>query len=255
MSMQRLLLAVATVAVLSVAAARSKAQVNDRTSRDEIRNAVRLRLHLKRDHFLIVQRDESLEQKLTIARGKAGILLYRLNQAGDEIKGDAVVHHIFTDSDPTYIVAVRADGSMYCIHGFSDSGPEFEKLMTAARMNVSTPEEAELVAEFYRDVNPANQPLARISNLLEFKQAAERQCQTANFDESERAFDAWWSRAKSLYAAAQFEQIGTRSRGGYVVEWMVLSSPVPGMCAGAPVRARLDVSSDGHVGLLTFRPF
>jgi hypothetical protein len=37
-------------------------------------------------------------------------------------KEHSVVHHIFTDADPTYIVAVGTDGTMYRIHGFSDSG-------------------------------------------------------------------------------------------------------------------------------------
>lgn len=253
-NIQRLLLPGLVAATLSITTATSQAQPNEQKSRDDIRRLVRLQLHLAPDHFLIVQRDEQLEQRLTLERGKGGVFLYRVSQAGDEIKGNAVVHHIFTDTDPTYIVAVNADGSMYRVHGFSDSGQEFERLLTAVMAKISSPEDAELAADFYREVNPTNQPLTRISGLLDLKQAAERQCQTVNFDDGERAFDAWWSRAKSLYTAAQFKEAVARSEDGYIVQWIVLSSPSPGMCAGVPVQARLYVGSDGHIRFLGFKP-
>lgn len=43
--------------------------------------------------------------------GRPGVFLYRVSQAGDEIKAHSVVHHIFTDADPTYFVAVSGDGA------------------------------------------------------------------------------------------------------------------------------------------------
>jgi hypothetical protein len=253
-NLQKLFLAISAASVLSTVAAPTSAQATEQASRDKIRSAVRSKLHLKADQFLAVQRDEPLEQKLAIVAGKPGLLLYRISQAGDEIKEHSLVHHIFTDADPTYIVAVSADGGMYRIHGFSDSGAEFEKLMTATGLKVSSREDAESVADFYRDVNPENRPLTPISNLIDLKQAAERQCQTGTFNENERAFDAWWSRAKPLYAGVPFQQKAIESGKGYLVEWVVLSSAAPGMCGGAALRARLEVLSDGHVGTVAFSP-
>ena len=60
-------------------------------------------------------------------------------------------------------------------------------------MKVSSPEQADSVAEFYRAVNPENMPLAPISSLIELKQAAERQCHSAvkSFDTGQEAFTAW----------------------------------------------------------------
>jgi hypothetical protein len=252
--MQELLLALSVASVLSAAAAPTSAQATEQASRDQIRTTVRSQLHLKGDQFLAVQRDEALEQKLAIVAGKPDVSLYRVSQTGDEIKEHSIVHHIFTDTDPTYIVAVDTDGGMYRIHGFSDSGAEFEKLMTVVGAKISSPEEAESVADFYRDVNPENRPLTPIFSLIDLKQAGERQCQTGTFDESERAFDAWWSRAKPLYAETPFKQLAILTGGSYLVEWVVLSSPAPGMCAGAPLRARLEVASNGHVRTAAFAP-
>lgn len=254
MNMQRLILAISAASVLSAVAAPTSAQSTEQASRDQIRSAVRSQLHLKDDQFLAVQRDEPLEQKLAIVSGKPGVFFYQVSQAGDEIKEHSVVHHIFTDADPTYIVAVSADGGMYRIHGFSDSGAEFGKLMSATGQKISSSEQAESVADFYRDVNPENRPLTAIPNLIDLKQAAERQCQTGTFGENERAFDTWWSRAKPLYAEVPFKQTATQSGKGYLVEWVVLSSAAPGMCGGAPLRARLEVASDGHVGKVAFFP-
>ncbi len=254
MNMQKLFLAISAASVLSSVAAPTSAQATEQMSRDQIRSVVRSQLHLKDDQFLAVQRDEPLEQELAIVAGKPGVLLYRVSQAGDEIKAHSVVHHIFTDADPTYIVAVNTDGVTYRIHGFSDSGAEFEKLMAATGLKVSSPEDAESLADFYRDVNPENRPLTPIPNLIDLKQTAERQCQTGTFDENERAFDAWWSRAKSLYAGVPFKQTAIQSGRGYLVEWVVLSSAAPGMCGGAPLRARLEIASDGHVGTVAFSP-
>jgi len=129
--------------------------------------------------------------------------------------------------------------------------------MTATKRRVSGPEQAESIAEFYRGVNPANLPLTPVSSLIEFKQAAERQCQGGvnSFDARERAFAAWWNRAKPLYAELPFAKAATPSGSGYRVEWIVLSSAAPGgACGGGPLRARLEVSQDGRVGKVNFSP-
>lgn len=180
-------------------------------------------------------------------------IIYRVSQTGVEIKGNAFVRHIATDADFRYIIAVNpTDGSTYRISGFADSLAEFSKLMTAARLKVSSPEQAVSVADFYRAVNPDNQSLTPISSLIELKQAAERQCQTSSFEAGEEAFDAWWKRAKSLYAQVPLRQTASPHGGGYLIEWTVLSSAASGNCGGALLRARLEVASDGHVGEITF---
>ena len=130
-----------------------------------------------------------------------------------------------------YIVAVSSvDGSIFRIHGFglAESLTEFERLMTALKVHVASPEQAESLADFYRKVNPENQAdLTPITRLLELKQTAERQCQSSakSFDADEKAFAAWWKRAQPLYAGLPFQQKAVRHGGGYLVEWVVLSSP------------------------------
>lgn len=241
------------------AVALASAQMSDQPAREQARNTVRSQLHLRPDQFLSTQRDEALEQSLMLAVGKRAEspLIYTVSQAGDEIKENAVVHHISTDADLVYIVAVfAADGTSYRIHGFPDSVAEFEKLMTAVGMKVSSPEQAESLAEFYRGANPQNMPLAPISSLIELKQAAERQCHggVKSFDTGQEAFTAWWNRAERLYAAVPFDQRAFPHGSGYRVEWIVLSSPSGESCGGAPLRASLEVSSDGHVGKVTVSP-
>jgi hypothetical protein len=151
-------------------------------------------------------------------------------------------------------VISAANGDVYRIHGFADSLAEFGRLMTAAKMKVLSPDQAEAVADFYREVNPEHRSMTRILGLLELKQAAEWQCQAVPFDPNEKDFEAWWKHAKLLYAGASFKQTATRSDSGYAVEWIVLSSPGAGLCGGAPLRARLEVGSDGQVGKLSFVP-
>lgn len=243
--------------MLFTLAAPTKAQVSDTAAREQTGNVVRSQLHLKSDQFLRVQRDEKLEQLLATVAGRSEGLefIYQVSQAGDEIKGNAVVHHIFTDADPTYIVAVNpTDADVYRIHGFTDSLSEFGKLMTATKVKVLSPDQAEAVADFYREVNPERRSMTQIPGLLELKQAAELQCQAVPFDPNEKDFEAWWKHAKTLYSGASFQQTATHSDGGYSVEWIVLSSPGAGLCGGAALRARLEVSSDGHVGKLSFVP-
>lgn len=245
------------VMLLSTLAVPSNAQVGDQAAREQTRNTVRSQLHLKPDQFLSVQRDENLEQLLATVAGRPGGLefIYQVSQAGDEIKANAVVHHIFTDVDPTYIVAVSAvDGTVYRVHGFTDSLTEFGKLMAATNVKVLSPDQAEAVADFYREVNPERRSMIQIPGLLKLKQAAEWQCQAVPFDPNEKDFEAWWKHAKPLYSGASFKQTATRGGSGYAVEWIVLSSPGAGLCGGAALRARLEVGSDGQVGKLSFAP-
>jgi hypothetical protein len=254
-NLKKLFLAISAASVLSVVAAPMHAQANEQTLRDQIRSAVRSQLHLKDDQFLAVQRDEPLEQELAIVTGKPGVFLYRVSQAGDEIKEHRVVHHIFMDADPTYFVAVSGDGGMYRIQGFSDSLVEFRRLIAATKVKVESADQAEAVADFYREVNPQRTSMTPITSLIELKQAAERQCQTSSFDTGEQEFDAWWKHGESLYAGLPFRQTARPNGSGYIVEWTVLSSSALGLCGGAPLRARLEVRSDGQVGKLSFSPY
>ena len=126
--------------------------------------------------------------------------------------------------------------------------------MTARKVKVLGPDQAEAVSDFYREVNPQRISMTPITSLIELKQTAERQCQTSSFDAGEKAFDAWWNHAKPLYAQVSFRQTVAPHGSGYLVEWIVLSSAGSGACGGAPLRARLEMSSDGHVGKVTFSP-
>lgn len=253
-------------------------QMTDQAARDQARDVVRSKLHstvnFKADQFLSVQRDEALEQRLAavVARPPSWpVFIYRVSQEGDEfkeatkasptgheIRENTVVHHIVMDGDPMHIVAISsADGGVYRIHGFglAESLAEFERLITSLKVRVISPDQAESLADFYRKVNPENhESLTPISSLIELKQSAERQCQTSSFDASEKAFNAWWKQAKPLYAAVPFRETTTHTDSGYRVEWVVLSSATKGNCGGTPLRARLKVSSNGHVDEPTFAP-
>jgi hypothetical protein len=263
--MRKLFSTISGIAVLSTLLVRANAQMSDQAAREQasniVRSELRTTLNLKPDQFLGVQRDEALEQSLALAVGRTGsALIYRISPSGDEIKQGAVVHHISTDVDLMYIVAVgSADGSAYRIHGFgrTESLADFEKLMTALKVQVSGADQAEALADFYRKVNPGNHDdLTPILRLMELKQAAERQCQSGgkSFDAGERAFITWWNRAEPLYAAIPFQQRAVPHGSGYLVEWIVLSSPSGEDCGGAPLRAQLEISSDGRVGKVTFSP-
>ena len=265
MSMRKLFSTIFGIAVLSTLLVQANAQVTDQAAREQASNIVRSELrttvNLKPDQFLGVQRDEALEQSLALAVGRAGsTFIYRVSPSGDEIKKDAVVHHISTDADFMYIIAVgSADGSAYRIHGFAptESLAEFERLMTALKVQVSSPDQAEALADFYRKVNPGNhEGLTPIVRLMELKQAAERQCQSGvkSFDAGEKAFATWWKRAEPLYGALPFQQKAVPHGSGYLVEWIVLSSPSGENCGGDPLRAQLEISSDGRVGKVTFSP-
>jgi len=245
------------LAALAIPVVPANAQLTDQVAREQASSTVRSQLHLKPDQFFAVQRDEELEQSLavTIGRKVDPEFIYKVSPAGYEVKEDTAVYHFWTDVDVVFIIAIGPEGGdVYRIHGFADSLAEFENLLTASRVRVSSSDQAEFLADFYRQVNPENLPLTRVSSLVELKQAAERQCQTSSFEQSEKAFDAWWRHAKQLYANVVFRQTVALNGPGYVVEWIVLSSAGFGACGGAPLRTRLEVSSDGHVSRMTFSP-
>lgn len=257
MSSPRLVLTILGMAALAVIKVPANAQVSDHSAREQALSAVRLQLHLEADKFLQVENDERLEQMLAavVARPSWSEFIYKVSEEGDEVKQHAVIHHIVTDGDPTFTVAINpASGSLYRIQGFPDSLAEFNELMTEASVKVLNLDQAKAVADFYRGVNPQRRSMTRIAGLLELKQAAEWQCQQVPFDPNEKNFEAWWKHGKPLYSGASFKQTATRSSGGYVVEWIVLSSPGGGLCGGAPLQARLQVGSDGRVGEITFVP-
>ncbi len=265
MSLREWFSTIVALAALSVPLSAANQQMTLEAARDLATNAVRVelrsRLHFKSGQFLGVQRDEELEQALAIAAvgWRAGpVFIYKVSPEGIEIRENAIVHHVAVDGDPMFIVAVSSErGSIYRIHGFgaAESLAEFGKLIDAAGVRVSGPDQAEALAGFYRKVNPENhEGLAPITKLIELKQAAERQCQSGerSFDADEEAFTTWWKRAQTLYAALRFDQRAVRHGSGYLVEWVVLSSPSNENCGGAPLRAQMEVSSDGHVGRVTF---
>lgn len=254
------------ISILSTFALRSEAQMSEQAARAKARDVVRSELHarvdFKADQFLGIQRDEDLEQTLEIASGKQPGLtyIYRVSPEGAEVKENAVVYHIWTDTDPLFIVVINPNsGGVFRVCGFGrdESLSEFEKLMTALKINVSSPDQAESVAELYRRVNPEHyDSLTSIPRLLELKQAAERQCQSdaKSFDVSQKAFINWWGRGYPLYSTLSFQQKALLHDGGYLVEWIVLSSPTAQNCGGAPLRAQLEISSDGQVSKLKFLP-
>jgi hypothetical protein len=258
MKMKKLFLATFAMGLSAVNVSAS-AQVNEQAAREKALSAARPHLsYLRPGQFLGIQRDEELEQKLAaMVGGLAGSeFIYKVSPMGDEIKERSVVHHILTDiDDPVSLVAVSPlDGSTYLIHGFAESKADFNRLMVALKVKISSPDQAEALADFYREVNPEHRPLTPATSLLDLKQAAERQCQGVPFDPTEKGFEAWWKHAKPLYSGASFKQTAVRSDSGYAVEWIVLSSPGAGLCGGAPLRARLEVGSDGRVGEITFVP-
>jgi hypothetical protein len=261
MSIRKLFSIIFGAAVLSTLVTPSNAQMTEQAAREQARNTVRSQLDLGPDQFLGIHRDEELEESLataTIGWRTGSVFIYKVSPRGVEIKENAIVDHVATDADFMHIVAVSSvDGGIFRIHGFgrAESLAEFERLMTALRVHVATPDQAESLADFYRMVNPENyDSLAPILGLLEFKQAVERQCQTSSFDAGERAFAVWWKHAEPLYAALPFQQRAVPHGSGYLVEWIVMSSPSVKNCGGAPLRAQLEVGSDGPIGKLTFSP-
>lgn len=266
MSVRKLFSTIFGLAMLATPVALANAQMSEQAAREQASSVVRSELHsrvnFKADQFLGIRRDEELEQLLGMAvGGQAGLtFIFKVSPEGVELKENAIVYHTWTDVDPLCIVVVNPkDGSLYRIHGFglAESLAEFERLMAALKVRVATSDQAEALAEFYRKVNPENhEGLTPILSLLGLKQAAERQCQSgpSSFNADQEAFAAWWKHAKPLYAEVSFKQTVTPSSGGYFVEWIVLSAAAKGNCGGAPLRAQLEVGSDGHVGKVTFSP-
>lgn len=246
------------MALFSMLVSLASAQMPEQAAREKAQSIVRSQLdYLRPGQFLSVQRDEGLERLLAVtAGGLTGVeFIYQVSPAGDEIKEHAVVHHLVTDGDPVYLVAVNpANGSTHRIAGFRDSKAELNKLLAALGIKLSSEDQVEELADFYRAVNPEHRSMARISGLLQLKQAAEHQCQAVPFDPSEKDFEVWWKHARTTYANVSFKQTATRSDGGYAVEWIVLSSPGAGLCGGAPLHARLEVRSDGSIDEISFRP-
>jgi hypothetical protein len=236
----------------------ANAQITDQVAREKAQSIVRSQVdYLRPGQFLSVQREEGLERSLAVTAGglTGAEFIYQVSPAGDEIKEHAVVHHLVTDADPVYLVAVNpANGSIYRIAGFRDSKAELNKLLAVVGIKVSSEDQAEDLADFYRSVNPEHRSMTRISSLLDLKQGAERQCQAVPFDPSERGFEAWWKHARTAYSNVSFQQTATRSDSGYAVEWIVLSDPSAGLCGGAALRARLQVGPDGSIGEISFRP-
>jgi SAM-dependent methyltransferase len=231
--------------------------VTDVAARTEVSSIIRTKRGIRPDELLRVQRDERLEQALSMAVWKAGTVafIYRATGEGKEITGpNTLRHHFSMHADTTHVIAVGVNnGKSYHLHGDYESMAEFNKLMTDLKMRVSHTMQAEAVAEFYRAVNPENNgSLDPIHRLLELKQRVERQCQTSAFDPHEAEFDTWWKRAMPLYADLSFEQEARPRRGSYLVEWIVLSHPYPGLCASDPLRVRLKVKKNGVIGKLTY---
>jgi hypothetical protein len=258
MNIRNYILTIFGLAVLPILIFPAHAQMSDQGAREQGRDAIRSHMHFEPSKFLQVQKNGMLEQLLAemVARPSWSELIYNVSEEGNEIKEHTVIHHIVMDGDPTFTIAINpASGNLYRIRGFTDSLDEFNRLITEANTKILTAYQAEAVANFYREVNPEKYyPIVPLSSLLDLKQTAERQCQAIPFDPNDKKFDTWWKRAKPLYQDVQFKQTTSQSGGGYAVEWIALSSTGPGMCGGAPLRARLEVSSVGHASKLTFSP-
>jgi len=263
MNIHSLIPAIFAVTMVSSVTGLANSQISEQAARDKAHNTVLSQAHFKPNQFLDVRRKESLEHSLSlvVAAPARSVFIYELTTSGDEIVEGGVIHHISMDADFTYIVAVSsADGSIFRIHGFGidESLAEFEKLMAPLEVRVTRSDQAEAVADFYRKVNPENhEGLTPILRLMDLKQAAERQCQSGSksFDEGEEAFAAWWKHAKSLYEKLAFQQRVASHGNGYLVQWVFLSDSSHENCGGNPLRAQLEISSDGHVGPITFMPF
>jgi hypothetical protein len=193
--MRSLALTAFAIMALSVLQVPVDAQISEQSAREKALTVARSKLsYLRPSQFLGIQRDEELEQKLAALVGglNGRSFIYRLSPVGDEIKEHVVVHHIFTDiDDPVSLVAVSpVDGDTYLIRGFAGSKSDFNRLIAALKVNIASPDQAEGLAEFYREVNPERRPLAPVTSLLDLKQFAERRCQDVPFDPNEKSFEA-----------------------------------------------------------------
>lgn len=266
MSSRDLFSTILWLALLATPMVTANAQVTEQSARkqatDIVRSELESTINFKSDEFLRIWRDEELEQTLEVAvGGQSGLVfIYKVSPEGVEFKKDAVVYHMWCDFEPVFFVVINPrDGSAYRIHdfGLEQSLAEFERLVTALKVHVASSDQAESLAEFYRDVNPENYAsLTPVLSLMELKQAAEVQCQSGakSFDSGEKAFAGWWRHAEPLYADLLFQPKAIPSQGGYLVDWIVLSTPSKSNCGGSPLHVRLQVSQDGHIGKPAFSP-
>lgn len=232
-------------------------RIKEQSAYETANAALRARLNLRANQFLQIQRDETLEHLLSLAvsRPTAPDFIFRATQAGDEIKGNAIVHHISSDIDSTYVVAVdRKTGSIARIRGFSDSMTEFDRLMATVGVKVSNADQAEAIAAFYWAVNPERLSQHPILNLFELKQLAERQCQTGSFNAGEARFDSWWSQNRARCEAIKFARATVTRDGVFILKWIVLSAGSPDSCGGIPLEAQLEITRSGKIENLTFKP-
>jgi len=261
MSKWKLLSLTFGIAVLACLAPVVNSQISSDAARQLALSTVRSKSPTASNRFLSIHREEGLEESLaaaTVGWRSGPEFIYRVSEAGVEIKGNSIVNHIAMDGDPTYIVAISStDRTAYCIHGCGprESLAEFEGLMAEMKLRLGNPDQAEALADFYRQVNPQNyEDLGPVASLLELKQAAERQCvgDAKSFAAGEVAFNAWWKHAESLYGSLPFRERAFPQGNGYQVEWIVTSSSSRKSCGGAALRADLEISSDGRVVKLTF---
>jgi hypothetical protein len=179
MSAQRLFSMIFGMVVLPTVTVIANAQTTEQAARELASSTVRSELHtavhFKSDQFLGVQRDEELEETLAVAvGGRAGLrFIYKVSPTGYEIRENAVLYHVWTDVDPTCIVAVSpTDGTVYRMPSFAlkKTIAEFQKLMKEANVKISSADQAEAVVEFYRKVNPENyENFTPISSLIDLK--------------------------------------------------------------------------------------
>ena len=258
---RKLLSLIFKIVLLACLAPFANAQITGDAARELALSTVRSKKHIAPDQFLSIHREEELEESLanvTTGWRRGPELIYTISQTGAEIKENSIAWHTVTDGDPTYIVAVNStDRAAYCIHGcgLRESLAEFQSLIAAMKVRLGSPDQAQSLVDFYREVNPQNyEALAPIMSLLEFKQAAERECHAGvkSFDAGEAAFNAWWKRAEPLYRAVSFAPDAVAHGDGYQVEWFVTSSSSIKSCGGALLQAQLEVGADGRVGKLTF---
>lgn len=257
MKMQRLFIRSFSITFLLISSVAATPQMSESAARERANDVVRSKLNLRPKQFLDVRRDEELEQSLALVANKqiGQYFIYRLSSSGYEMNEKGIIHHTSIDGESSYIIVVNhADGNTYRIRGFSDSLKELQKLILELGVKITSADQAEAVAQFYREVNPENRSMAPISSMFDLKQAAERQCQTIPFELGESEFEEWWKRTGSLFAKTPFAQTAVPHDGGYLVEWVVLSSAGAGACGGAPLRAGLQVNEDGQLGKLSFVP-
>lgn len=260
MNIQKSFSMIVLLPVLATSMVFAKTMHTQENTQELALNTIRSELKLPSSQFVQVRRDEGLEDLLAISSvgWHAGpVFIYRLSQEGIEVRKNAIVHHVTTDAEANYIIAVLSvGGETFRVHGFNDSLVEYNRLIMESKIKLSSAEQAESLAEFYRYVNPENVPLTPVSTLLEMKQIAERRCQSqaTSFGTGQEKYLEWWERAKLIYARLSLQQKVELHNGSYLVEWVVLSTPSTLNCGGAPLRARVEINQNGHTSKIAFLP-